>query len=190
VRVIAGEAGGLRLVAPAGERTRPTTDRVRESVFAALEVRRGGFDGASVLDLFAGSGALGIELLSRGAARALFVDRAGPAAVAVEANLASTHLTGRARVLRTDAVALTAPAATAPVEAPFDVVLLDPPYEMSDGALAGVLERLADPAWSAPGATAIVERPALTGTFAPPAPWRSDWVRRFGDTLVVFAGLD
>ncbi len=99
MRVIAGEAKGRTLVAPRGSATRPATDRIRETLFAILEPR---LRGAAVLDLFAGAGTLGIEALSRGAARATFVERAPAAAAAIRANLAATHFAERAEVIVTD----------------------------------------------------------------------------------------
>jgi len=122
MRVVAGEARGRRLVVPAGNSIRPTSDRVREAVFNALG-SMDAVDGASVVDLFAGSGALGIEALSRGAAHAVFVDDARAAVEAIQANVASTGLADRARVARGEAVGW---AATSPSR--FDLALVDPPY--------------------------------------------------------------
>jgi 16S rRNA (guanine966-N2)-methyltransferase len=183
LRVIAGEAGGRRLVSPPGERVRPTTDRVKESLFAALGPAR--LVGARVLDLYAGTGGLAIEALSRGAAVALLVERDPEALRAIAVNLEATGLGGRARVHRGDAGALLA--GPPPAEAPFDLVLLDPPYDLSDEPLARVLEALARPGWAAAEATVVVERAG--GASLPPLPsgWRSTWERRYGDTLLFFA---
>src|SRR3954467_4150678 len=104
VRVIAGEWGGRRLQAPPGDATRPTSDRVREAVFNALG-SLGAVEGAAVADLFAGSGAMGIEALSRGAASVTFVDSARPARAAIEANLAATGFAEQARVVAGDVMA-------------------------------------------------------------------------------------
>jgi 16S rRNA (guanine966-N2)-methyltransferase len=123
VRVIAGSRRGHRLVAPSGRGTRPTSDRVRENVFNLV----GPVDGARVLDLFAGSGALGIEALSRGAGHATFVERDPDALRALERNLDRLRLTG-ARVVRGDALRTLAQEASA--GAKYDLVLVDPPYEM------------------------------------------------------------
>jgi 16S rRNA (guanine966-N2)-methyltransferase len=125
VRVTGGRFGGRRIVAPRGARTRPTSDRVRESLFAVL----GPLDGARVLDLFAGSGALGIEALSRGAAEAMFVDAAPAAVAAVRRNLEALDL--RADVRRADARAFLGNARTR--ARPYDLVLLDPPYRLAAG---------------------------------------------------------
>jgi 16S rRNA (guanine966-N2)-methyltransferase len=127
VRVVAGEFKGRRLVAPRGVRTRPTADRVREALFSML----GDVSGARVLDLYAGSGALGIEALSRGAGSAVFVDRDPRAVAAIERNLESLGL--EQEVLRQDAVRFLARA-----EGTFDLVFCDPPYD-SASRLAGPL---------------------------------------------------
>lgn len=123
MRVVAGSRKGHTLVAPHGRDTRPTSDRVRESVFNLV----GPVDGARVLDLFAGSGALGIEALSRGAAHATFVERDAEAVRALERNLDRLRLAG-ARVVRGDALWTVAQEASA--GAKYDLVLVDPPYEM------------------------------------------------------------
>src|SRR5688572_24323189 len=126
LRVIAGSAGGRRLVAPPGTTARPTTDRVKESLFGAL-----GDDllvGAAVLDLYAGSGALAIEALSRGAAGAVLVEQDRAAGAAIEQNLGATNFADRARLVRSDVErVLDGPV---PSEAPFRLVFLDPPYDM------------------------------------------------------------
>jgi 16S rRNA (guanine966-N2)-methyltransferase len=123
MRVIAGSRKGHKLSAPPGRDTRPTSDRVRENVFNLV----GPLDGARVLDLFAGSGALGIEALSRGAARAVFVERDPEALRTIERNLDRLRLTG-ARVVRGDVLRTIAEEATA--GAKYDLVLVDPPYGM------------------------------------------------------------
>jgi 16S rRNA (guanine966-N2)-methyltransferase len=132
MRVVAGTARGRRLVTPPGTDVRPTTDRVREATFNALG-SLGALAGAEVLDLFAGSGALGVEALSRGAARATFVDRDRAARRAVETNVAAAGVAELAEVVADDALrhlarrALPDEAAASP-RRPFDLVLLDPPY--------------------------------------------------------------
>ncbi|HZU14694.1 MAG TPA: 16S rRNA (guanine(966)-N(2))-methyltransferase RsmD [Chloroflexota bacterium] len=132
MRVIAGRAKGHRLLAPKGMETRPTTDKVREAIFSMLGTTLGG---ETVLDLFAGTGALGIEALSRGASSCVFIERREPACRAIRANLAHTKLASDARVL------------CAPVERvlptlnePFDLVFLDPPYAYA--GLDGILKML------------------------------------------------
>ena len=131
MRVVAGEFGGRRLAAPRGARTRPTADRVREALFSML----GDLSGLRVLDLYAGSGALGIEALSRGAGSAVFVESDARAAVVLERNLASLGL--EQRVLRRDVLRfLGSP------EDSFDLVFCDPPYDLAPRLAAALAERL------------------------------------------------
>jgi 16S rRNA (guanine966-N2)-methyltransferase len=180
LRVIAGSAGGRRLVAPKGG-ARPTTDRLKEALFASLGRR---IDDAVVLDLYAGSGALAIEALSRGAARAVLVDRDRDAEVAVGANLRTVGFDGVARFQRATVDAfLRAPVA----EAPFDVVFLDPPYDTGGEDVAGVLASLAAPGMLAGGATVVLERPKAGDPVALPASWEPERERVYGDTLLVVA---
>jgi 16S rRNA (guanine966-N2)-methyltransferase len=126
MRVVAGELGGRRLHAPRGSATRPTSDRVREALFAML----GELGGASVLDLFAGSGALGIEALSRGAAEAVFVERSEPALRALVANLGALGLgKAQAQVRRTEALAALRSARRR--KETYDLIFIDPPYSQA-----------------------------------------------------------
>jgi 16S rRNA (guanine966-N2)-methyltransferase len=148
LRVIAGVAGGLVLVAPKGGAARPTTDRVKESLFGALGPDR--LVDASVLDLYAGSGALAIEALSRGAARAVLVDRDHAAVTAIRRNLATTRLRGLARVQ--GSTVATFLGGKPPAERPFDLVFLDPPYAQGPDRTLAALEPLL-----APGAVAVAE---------------------------------
>jgi 16S rRNA (guanine966-N2)-methyltransferase len=178
--VIAGAAGGLALVAPKGGAARPTTDRVKESLFGAL-----GPDplvDASVLDLYAGSGALAIEALSRGAARAVLVDRDHAAVTAIRRNLATTRLRGQARVQ--GSTVATFLAGKPPAERPFDLVFLDPPYAATSAELGRVLNSLDRSGWLAEGATVVVERPSGAGPAPAPDAWKATWERAYGDTLV------
>ncbi len=137
VRVIAGAAGGLKLTAPAGNATRPTADRVKEALFSILEGMHGLAD-TQVLDLFAGSGALGIEALSRGAAHATLVDKSRPALAALRNNLLHTNMAERATVLALDV--FTSIEHLLRHKARFDLIFLDPPYAL--GVQRTVLERL------------------------------------------------
>ena len=181
-RIIAGEAGGRRLTVPAGAAGRPTSDRVKESVFSALGPGR--LVGARVLDLYAGSGALGLEALSRGAADALLVERDAAAARAIRTNVDTLGFSDRA-VLRVAAVA--AVVAGSPPEDPFDLALLDPPYDTPAAELEEILDRLGSPGWLAVDATMVVERAADSPALRWPAGWGSTWERCYGDTLVLFA---
>jgi 16S rRNA (guanine966-N2)-methyltransferase len=183
--VIAGEAGGLRLVTPKGTNTRPTADRVKEALFSALGPGR--LVGASVLDAYAGSGALGIEALSRGAASAVLVDRDAQAVDAIRTNLMHTHMGARARVQQRDVeVFLRTPPPTP--EAPFDLVLLDPPYDQPPGELAAALRALAVPGWLHSAGIVVVERAGTAGAPELPPSWVVTWERVYGDTLVLVTG--
>jgi 16S rRNA (guanine966-N2)-methyltransferase len=181
-RIIAGEAGGRRLAVPPGERVRPTSDRVKESVFSALGPGR--LVGARVLDLYAGSGALGLESLSRGAAEALLVERDPAAGRAIRTNIDTLGFTDRA-VLRVAGVATVL--AGAPPEHPFDLALLDPPYDTPGPELEEILDRLGSGGWLGPDATMVVERAAGSPSLRWPPGWGSTWERCYGDTLVLFA---
>jgi 16S rRNA (guanine966-N2)-methyltransferase len=180
LRVIAGTAGGLSLVAPKGGAARPTTDRVKESLFAALGPDQ--LVDASALDLYAGSGALAIEALSRGAARAVLVDRDHAAAMAIHRNLGTTRLRDRARVQ--ESTVATFLAGKPPTERPFDIVFLDPPYGTTGAEVARVLAALGESGWLAEAATVVLERSSETGPVPVPEPWETTWERGYGDTLV------
>ena len=148
MRIIAGEWRGRRLHAPRGAATRPTADRVRETLFSMLVSRLGSFDGLRVADLFAGSGALGFEALSRGAAFACFVENDAAAAAAIKANAAELGATERMRLLGGSALAL-------PRSEPFDLVFADPPYAPGSGTAA--VQAVATAGWLAPGGWMAVE---------------------------------
>jgi 16S rRNA (guanine966-N2)-methyltransferase len=178
LRVIAGSAGGRRLVAPKGG-ARPTTDRVKEALFASLGR---GVDDAVVLDLYAGSGALAIEALSRGAARAVLVDRDAAAEAAIRANLSTTGFAAVARFRRSTVSSFLAAAAA---EAPFDLVFLDPPYDTPVGEIDGVLAALAARGLVTAGGTVVVERRKSGDAVALPPGWGLGKERAYGDTLLV-----
>jgi len=187
-RVIAGTAAGRRLSAP-GPGTRPLSDRVKQTLFAILEPR---LPGARFLDLCAGSGAAGIEALSRGAAFAQFVEQDGRTCKVIAENLARTGLGGpNAVVVRAEAETwLTAAlqAAAPPAGAPFDLVLLDPPYEQT-ALLGSLLATLAEPAGGALlGADAWVVAKHFWRDAPPPVIGllRSTRERRFGETSLTF----
>ncbi len=154
MRVVGGHLRGRRIVAPSGSATRPTSDRVREALFSIVESRFGPLDGSSVLDLFAGSGALGIEALSRGASWATFVDSDAAAAAAIAANIKALGLDGRAAVVRRDALRLDA--ARLPGR-PFALLLADPPYRIEPHEVLDALERLAVSGCLVPGAPVVYE---------------------------------
>jgi 16S rRNA (guanine(966)-N(2))-methyltransferase RsmD len=161
MRVIAGDARGRRLSAPRGLATRPTLARVRESMFSRLSVRLD-FQGLRVLDLFAGTGSLGIESLSRGAGNVTFVESARPALIALRRNLDALGFAGRARVLKSDVIRGLEALAAAGEH--FDLVLLDPPYRKGwgDKVLPRLmaLNLLADGGWVATEVSRLEAAPA------------------------------
>ena len=179
MRVIAGSAKGVRLgPVPAG--VRPISDRAREGLFSSLGAR---VPGARVLDLFAGTGALGIEALSRGAERAVFVERRGVAVRAVRANLERTHLTERAEVVTSDAVGfLSRPERAGSV--PFDLVLADPPYDAPSDQVDALLGGLAS-AWLAEGGAVALTRRSRSSTPVIPVDWRVAKRLEYGDSAVL-----
>jgi 16S rRNA (guanine966-N2)-methyltransferase len=148
MRIIAGTWRGRPLTAPAGDATRPTGDRTRETLFSMLTSRLGSFEGLRVGDFFAGSGALGLEALSRGAESCLFVERDRKALDAIRANAAKLGIE-RPDIRQTDVLAL------GPAPAPLDVLFMDPPYGTGAGAVA--LDKLGRLGWVAPGSWISVE---------------------------------
>ncbi|PZQ60746.1 MAG: 16S rRNA (guanine(966)-N(2))-methyltransferase RsmD [Sphingomonas taxi] len=148
MRIIAGQWRGRPLAAPKGDATRPTADRTREALFSMLASRVGSFDGLAVADLFAGSGALGLEALSRGAATCLFVEQDKPALDVLRANIARLGATG-ADVRPGSVLAL------GPARAPLDIVMMDPPYQTGAGAVAA--DKLARLGWIGPATWVSIE---------------------------------
>jgi 16S rRNA (guanine966-N2)-methyltransferase len=162
MRIIAGEHRGRALVAPRTQSTRPTADRTRQAIFNVLEhaAWARSLAGARALDIFAGSGALGLEALSRGAGFCLFIDVAPEATWAIERSVLTLDLARRARIVRRDAARLGAPATD-----PFDLVFLDPPY--GQDLVEPVLKQLR-PSWARPGAIVVAERGAREGELEAP----------------------
>jgi 16S rRNA (guanine966-N2)-methyltransferase len=180
-RIIAGAAGGRRLAVPAGRSTRPTSDRTREGLFAAVLAALGSLDGAAVLDLYAGSGAVGLEALSRGAGDVLLVESDPAAAKIIMRNITTVGLPG-ARLLRDRAErALRRGPAGA---RPRDVVFADPPYAVPDAEIEQVLSLLAGRGWLAPAALVVLERDARSGEPPWPAGYVQDRSRRYGETVL------
>jgi 16S rRNA (guanine966-N2)-methyltransferase len=178
VRVIAGTAKGTRLATvPRG--VRPLSDRAREGLFSSLGT---GVVGARVLDLFAGTGALGIEALSRGAEGATFVDRDRAALRAVGENLARTRLGERGRSVLVDANEFLMNHDNR--EAPFDLVLADPPYDTAVDRVDAILDALAR-GWLRPGWTVALARPTRNSTHVIPVDWLASKGLRYGDTAVL-----
>jgi 16S rRNA (guanine966-N2)-methyltransferase len=176
-RVIAGEAGGRRLAVPDGRNTRPTSDRAREGLFATIVSLTGSLAGARVLDLYAGSGAVGLEALSRGAEHVLLVESGPRAARVIRDNIESIGLAG-AEVLtdRTERVL-----AKNPDSGPYDVVFADPPYALAGDEVSAMLDALVKQGWLAPGALVIVERATRSGPVSWPAGLEPDRARRYGE---------
>ncbi|HEX8215814.1 MAG TPA: 16S rRNA (guanine(966)-N(2))-methyltransferase RsmD [Allosphingosinicella sp.] len=175
MRIIAGEWRGRPLQAPEGSATRPTADRAREGLFSMLASRLGTFEGLHVADLFAGTGALGIEALSRGAAHCTFVEKDRSAAAALEQNLARFSALGRAEI-RTQAVEYASPPGR-----PCDIVLMDPPYATGLAGLA--LSRMGNAAWVAPAGLVGVETDGER--LDPPAGFAVEAERRFGKAHIL-----
>jgi 16S rRNA (guanine966-N2)-methyltransferase len=179
-RVISGSARGRRLAVPPGTSTRPTSDRAREALFSTVEALIRSFAGARVLDLYAGSGAVGLEALSRGAAHVLLVESDVRAAKTIRDNAAATDLAGaEVRVDRVERLV----AGGAPVT-PYDVVFLDPPYDLADGDLRAVITDLLDGGWLAERALLIAERSTRGGEWRWPDGVEGDRSRRYGEATL------
>ena len=194
-RIIAGAARGRRLSVPPGTRTRPTSDRAREGLFATITARHGPLDGTAFLDLYAGSGAVGLEALSRGAAPVLFVESDPAAARVIRANMTAVGLPGAdlvtgqvAAVLRRGPARNPARPAVlrrGPGRVPgggpgFGVVVADPPYATGDEEVTAMLTALRA-GWLAPGALVVVERATRSGPVAWPGGYAPDRSRRYGE---------
>ena len=177
-RIIAGAARGRRLAVPAGTATRPTSDRAREGLFATVTAVHGPLTGARVLDLYAGSGAAGLEALSRGAAKALLVESDRAAARVIRANIAAVGLPGARLVTGRVAAVL----ARGPGPGPgFGVVVADPPYAAAEQEITEMLAALRTGGWLAGGALVAVERASRSGPLAWPDGYAPDRSRRYGE---------
>ena len=181
MRIVAGKHRGRRIAAPPGDAVRPTSERAREALFNILAHGRFApapiFEDARVLDVFAGTGAFGLEALSRGARFATFIEKDRAAREALAANIKALGESGRTRLLAVDA--------TLPPRAdgPYDLVFLDPPYR--SGLAAAALEALARTGWLSPDALVIVEL-AARSDFEPPAGFETLEERRYGAGRLVF----
>lgn len=181
MRIVAGEFGGRPLVTPRSRAIRPTTDRNRESIFNVIgHAYPEALDGSRVLDLFAGTGALGLEAISRGAAQGLFVEESVEGRGLLRENIEALGLQGRAKIFRRDATRM---GAVGTIQ-PFDLVFADPPYGkgLAELSLASVLAG----GWLVPGALVVVEEASAT-PFEPPAGLKLLDRRSWGDTVVTFA---
>ena len=180
MRIVGGRLGGRTLAAPKSQNVRPTSDRLRESLFNILAHRYDDpITGARVLDLFAGTGALGLEAMSRGAAFALLIDDGAEARALIRQNVEALGLGGVTRIFRRDATKL---GAVHPNE-PFGLVFLDPPYRK--GLAEKSLTSLRDGTWLAPGALVIVEE-ATDAAFVAPDGFAEIERRRYDDTEFIF----
>lgn len=186
-RIIAGDAGGVALTVPKSG-TRPTSDRVREAIFSSLDAR-GALDGAAVLDLFAGTGALGLEALSRGASEAWFVEKSAKAAGLLRRNAASVGdaIAATSRAVRSHVATASARTYAEGDGIDYDVVFADPPYEVGDDELAALLALLA-PRLTDDGII-VLERGAKSADPAVPPELELAQQRRYGDTLVRYYEL-
>ena len=179
-RIVAGTLGGRRIAAPPGAGTRPTSDRVREALFSAVQAEIG-LDGARFADLYAGSGAVGLEALSRGAAHVLLVESDPRAAQVIRENIAALRAAPAARLV-TGKVATVL--AAGPDGGPYDAVFADPPYAVSDQEVTALLAALVDGGWLVRDALVVVERSSRTG----PVTWvegvTGERSRRYGETTL------
>lgn len=178
-RIIGGTAGGRRIKTPTGDSTRPTSDRVREAVFSALEAALGSLAGLRFLDLYAGSGAIGLEARSRGAGVVTCVEHDRRTATLVRDNVRALGFVGvevvAARVDRT---------LTQPPRAPYDVAYLDPPYDVPTPQVDDDLTALALQGWLSPGAIVVVERARRGAAPTWPDGLVADRERRYGETVL------
>jgi len=187
-RIIAGSRGGRRIVMPPGAKTRPTTDRVREALFSAIAAWAGTADvpadealgGLAFADLYAGSGAVGLEAASRGADPVLLVEGNKRTAQLTQRNVADLRLPAQVRSVRVE------PLVVQPAPAPFDVVFLDPPYDVASSVVGEVLAALAEHGWLAVDALVVVERSRRSPEFAWPAVVGETWTRSYGETVLHF----
>lgn len=179
-RIVAGALGGRRIAAPPGAGTRPTSDRVREALFSAVQAEVD-LEGARFADLYAGSGAVGLEALSRGAAHVLLVESDPRAARVIRENIATLRAGSAVRLVTGKVAAVLA---AGPDDDPYDVAFADPPYSVSGEEVSAMLGALVDGGWLAPDALVVVERSSRTGVV--------DWVqgitgersRRYGETTL------
>ncbi|MEV5575999.1 16S rRNA (guanine(966)-N(2))-methyltransferase RsmD [Spirillospora sp. NPDC052269] len=177
-RVIAGSAGGRRLAVPAGRDTRPTSDRAREGLFSTVQALLGPLDGLRVADLFAGSGAVGLEALSRGAAHALLVESHPRAVKVVRQNVESLGLPG-AQVVADKVERVV----KRPPDGPYDLVFADPPYALADEAVTELLESLRDNGWLAEDALIAFERSVRSPALSWPTGYMPERDRRYGEAV-------
>ncbi|MDQ1689575.1 MAG: rRNA (guanine966-N2)-methyltransferase [Frankiaceae bacterium] len=181
-RIIAGAARGRRIAVPEGKGTRPTSDRAREALFSALEAAlRGGLGGRRFLDLYAGSGAVGLEALSRGAGVATLVESDAKAVRVLKANAKTLGMSPDIVALAVERMA------SAPALTPYDVVFADPPYSMEAPQLSGVLANLLLNGWIADDAVVVVERPSRERGWSWPEGFEERRTREYGAAVLRYA---
>ncbi len=178
-RIIGGTAGGRRLVTRRGSATRPTSDRVREALFSAVEAWSGSLHGLRFLDLYAGSGAVGLEAWSRGAGVVSFVEQDRRTATLIARNAESL---GASRAVVT-ASSVSAALRRSP-SAPYDIVFADPPYPLPDEEVTAALAALVAGDWLVPGALVVVERSARSPELAWPEGLTGDRAKKYGETML------
>ena len=184
-RIIGGEARGRRLLTPRGDRTRPTSDRVREALFSSVEAWCGSLHGLRVLDLYAGSGAVGLEAWSRGAAAVTFVEQDRRTAAIIAANARDLGCSVAQVVTATTLAAVSRPPAAA-----YDLVFLDPPYPVPTAEVELVLATLVEHGWVHPDTLVVVERASRGQGLTWPAGLVGDRERRYGETVLWYGHAD
>lgn len=183
-RIVAGAARGRRLAVPGGEVTRPTSDRAREAIFSTLAGLTP-LSGTHVLDLYAGSGALGLEALSRGAVHVLLVENDRRVAITLRANLDAVELDGAVVSIRSvQQLATSTPTQHQAAAAPYDVVFADPPYRLPAEDLGTVIAGLHEHGWLAPEAVLVIERSARDDPWTWPTPFEAIRDRRYGEACL------
>ncbi len=180
-RIIAGTAGGRRIDAPDGRTTRPTSDRAREALFSSAQSDLGTLQGIRVLDLYSGSGAIGLEALSRGAGHALLVEADRKAAATIKANTKALRLSARIAADRVERVLDRGP------DEPYDLIVADPPYAVGEEGLAEVLSALVDQGWLAPDAVVALERSKRSPEPVWPDGLVRDRSRTYGEAVLWYA---
>ena len=192
MRVIAGSAGGRRLMVPPGDVTRPTTDRVREALFSAITSWAGSSDrpadltlaGLAFCDLYAGSGAIGLEAASRGANPVLLVEADRRIASLAVRNARELGLSAKVQVARVESLM------TRAAPNPFDFVFADPPYDMDSANLNDLLTLIVLGGWVMPAGLVIVERSRRSARLSWPVGFARTWQRTYGETVVEFGAID